>query len=253
MRPVAPADDVMHLLRQLRPLQTNVPLVRIGGDGDGGYLVPDDLDGVVACFSPGVADSSRFELELAQRGIRSHLADYSVDGPAESHPSFDFEKKFLGSVDNDVFTRLDSWVARHTPDVEGDLLLQMDIESGEYAVISETSSDVLRRFRILVIEFHDLYGLLDPLALPHLRVCFEKLLHDFDVVHIHPNNCVPALRHGEIEVHPIMEFTFVRKDRGLCSGDVRTDFPHPLDRANVTGRPHDVLPRCWYASGSAPA
>ena len=26
----------------------------IGGAGDGGYLVPDDLDGIEYCFSPGV-------------------------------------------------------------------------------------------------------------------------------------------------------------------------------------------------------
>lgn len=38
----------------MRPKPSPVPLVRIGGDWDGAYLVPDDLAGVAACFSPGV-------------------------------------------------------------------------------------------------------------------------------------------------------------------------------------------------------
>jgi hypothetical protein len=40
---------------------TDVPLIRLGADGDGGYLVPDDLEDVAACFSPGVDDRASFE------------------------------------------------------------------------------------------------------------------------------------------------------------------------------------------------
>ena len=41
------------VLGRLHPVTTRHPLVRIGGRADGGYLVPDDLAGVVACLSPG--------------------------------------------------------------------------------------------------------------------------------------------------------------------------------------------------------
>lgn len=36
-------------------------LIRLGPNGDGGYLVPDDLTGIEACFSPGVCATSEFE------------------------------------------------------------------------------------------------------------------------------------------------------------------------------------------------
>ena len=65
---------------------------RLGPDGDGGYLVPDDLAGIEYTFSPGVSTESGFEAALAARGQRVFLADYSVDGPAEANANFAFEK-----------------------------------------------------------------------------------------------------------------------------------------------------------------
>ena len=53
------------LLQALRPLDPGIELIRIGPDSDGGYLVPDDLDGIRHAFSPGVSTESGFEAELA--------------------------------------------------------------------------------------------------------------------------------------------------------------------------------------------
>ena len=62
----------------LRPKASPVPLRRIGGDNDGAYLVPDDLEGVAACFSPGVNNFKDFEDELCRaHGMRAHMCDAS--------------------------------------------------------------------------------------------------------------------------------------------------------------------------------
>ena len=47
---VALATDsgvVREFINRLHPLVTEHPLIRIGARGDGGYLIPDDLEGVV--------------------------------------------------------------------------------------------------------------------------------------------------------------------------------------------------------------
>src|SRR5512143_211540 len=85
-RTAAPA--IRELLHELRPIDAGVELVRLGPGGDGGYLVPDDLDGIRNVFSPGVSTESGFEAELADRGLRVFLADASVDGPALAHSRF---------------------------------------------------------------------------------------------------------------------------------------------------------------------
>jgi hypothetical protein len=236
---------IRDFLRMVRPVTAASPLVRIGAAGDGGYLVPDDLDGIAACFSPGVSDIAAFESDLAARGIPSYMADFSVDAPPSANPLFHFEKKYLGLVDDATYVTLDSWVARHAPG-DADLLLQMDIEGGEYDVLLDVSNDTLRRFRIVVIEFHWLDAMaISPLAFAWLRATFAKLLKNFAVVHIHPNNCEAPREVSGFAIPPVMEFTFVRRDRPGTSAPAR-EFPHPLDAANVPGRPDFALPACWH-------
>ncbi len=88
--------DVTALIRRLRPLDCGKELIRIGGEGDGGYLVPNDLEGIEYCFSPGVSTTSDFENTLADLHIKSFLADYSVASPPVVRPEMVFDKKFLG-------------------------------------------------------------------------------------------------------------------------------------------------------------
>lgn len=232
------------LLDSLRPVKTDHSLIRVGGDGDGGYLVPDDLEGVAGCFSPGVSTVADFEFDLAERGIPCFMVDYSVDGPPLPHSLFDFEKKFLGSVDDPVFTTLESWLERKCNSTN-DLILQMDIEGAEYEVLLGANSDLLRKFRILVIEFHRLDALFDPAGFESIRSTFARILREFEVVHIHPNNCSPVAICDGFEVPPVMEFTFLRKDR-IGQRSAATRFPHELDRKCVRNLPDIPLPRGWY-------
>lgn len=50
---VSDASRVSQLLNQLRPIDSGIPLVRIGSAVDGGYLVPDDFDQIDGVVSPG--------------------------------------------------------------------------------------------------------------------------------------------------------------------------------------------------------
>jgi hypothetical protein len=238
--------DVLGLIKKLRPLNCGKKLIRIGGAGDGGYLVPDDLEGIEYCFSPGVSTTSDFENQLADRGIKSFLADYSVEAPPIIRPELIFDKKFLGSTNNEQFLTLPSWKDKYIESYTGDLLLQMDIEGGEYAVILNTPSELLSQFRILVIEFHSLERLFDPLVFGLISSCFEKLLESFYVVHIHPNNCYGTVNRGKIEIPRIVEFTFLNKTRVSGTAPV-TRFPNELDMANVPYIRDYDLPECWYA------
>lgn len=50
-------------------------------NGDGGYLVPNDLEGIEACFSPGVDKISEFELDCLNYGMKIYMPDKSVEKP----------------------------------------------------------------------------------------------------------------------------------------------------------------------------
>jgi|RhiMethySRZTD1v2_1073278.scaffolds.fasta_scaffold20680_4 methyltransferase FkbM-like protein len=245
---VTDLNRVTELLKRLHPVSAGHALVRLGSDGDGGYLVPDDLNGISACFSPGVSDVTDFELDCANRGMKVFMADASVNGPPVNHSQFCFTRRFIGGRTSGEFVTLPDWV-HETVGGESDLLLQMDIEGAEYEAILATPSSVLKRFRIVVVEFHFLDRLFCAPLFPLYEQVFDKLLRTHQCVHIHPNNVCGTIRVRSLEMLQMAEFTFLRKDR-ICESSFATRFPHPLDRDN-TSKPTVVLPTPFYRCTSA--
>ena len=240
-------DRVESLIKSMHPFVSKKALIRLGPKTDGGYLIPEDLDGITSCFSPGVSQESGFEYECAERGMRVFLADKSVDGPATAHPNFHFTKKFLGVLTDENFMTLDTWVADCEQDSKSDLLLQIDIEGFEYEVILGMSDSLLQRFRIIVAEFHSLHQLWNAPFFGLAEKAFRKILQSHACVHIHPNNCCGSTKRFGIEIPRVMEFTFQRRDRLRCQG-YQTRFPNSQDFEN-TANPPLALPRCWYKQG----
>lgn len=236
--------DVRSLIRSLRPYSTEASLIRLGPDSDGGYLVPDDLRGIEACFSPGVAFASGFEMDCAQLGMMVFMADGSVDKPSLSHQLFHFTKKFVGATTSETFITMDQWVETSLPNSTSELLLQIDIESGEYEAFLSTSDALMRRFRIIVVEFHQLDKLFSKPFFDIANSAFRKILQSHSCVHIHPNNCCGSVKVQGLHVPRVVEITFLRTDRVRGSSPAR-EFPNPLDRDN-TGLAPLPLPPVWF-------
>ena len=235
---------IQSLMDRLAPLSCARKLIRLGPAGDGGYLLPDDLDGIEACFSPGVSQLSGFESECAQRGMKVFLADRSVERPAETHPLFHFTKKNVGVTTDDEFMTMDDWVRSSLPGSQAELLLQIDIEGYEYETFLGMSDALARRFRIIAAEFHHLDQLWNQ---PFFRLAsraFDKILQTHSCVHIHPNNCTGTLEKDGLAIPSAAEFTFLRDDR-IVDPCYASEFPHPLDRDNCNGR-RLRLAQCWH-------
>ncbi len=227
------------LIRSLHPVITDKDLIRFGPKGDGGYLIPDDLDGISACFSPGVCMTAGFEVDCAEKGIRVHMADASVDHPPSNHKLFEFKKKYLGGSNEGVYMTLRSWIDECERPDDGDYIIQMDIEGAEYDVLNAVDHEILKRFRIIVIEMHSLEDFCRQ-----KRKVVKKLLKNHMCIHIHPNNCSSPVRTPVGDIPPVMEFTFLRKDR-IQSKRFAVEFPHQLDCDNTT-KPPVALPCCWH-------
>jgi hypothetical protein len=244
--PITDKKALSNLIGKLHPVATGKELVRLGPKGDGGYLIPNDLEGLRACFSPGVSLISGFEKDCADRGIDVYMADRSVDKPTDWHDRFHFTKKYVGVTTNDDFMTLDNWVKDSLPDSQDDLILQIDIEDFEYETFLGMSDALLNRFRIITGEFHSLNHLWSRPFFQVASRAFEKILQNHSCVHIHPNNESPAMEKEGLFIPPMMEFTFLRNDRIDRREPVRT-FPNPLDADN-TDQPHYPLPTTWYSA-----
>lgn len=245
-----------------KPKPIPVDLMRVGGNCDGAYLVPKDLMGVDACFSPGVATYKTFEDELALvYGIKSHMVDFSVEIEEFDSPLIrgmqTFSPLWLRAESSWDSISLGDWIANNEANATGDFLLQMDIEGGEYQVIESVASEVLDRFRILVIEFHDVRsGLLSRLEEAPIMQVIDRLSPGFVVAHVHPNNCEDLARlPGGIALIPeVMEVTLLRRDRlgeeWIPDSANKLRIPHPLDIGrNAPHRPPVFLDASWSNFG----
>ncbi len=237
--------QVQLLLQKLFPMTQDKEMIRLGPKGDGGYLVPDDLVGIEACFSPGVCFVSGFEKDCADLGMKVFMADKSVEKPAELHELFHFTQKYVGVTTSDNFMTVDDWVSASLPSSQSDLILQIDIEGYEYETFLAMSDSLMSRYRIIVAEFHDLDQLWNRSFFQLASRAFEKILQTHTCVHIHPNNCRKPLSKSGLSISPVAEFTFLRNDR-ICNPSYAKVFPHPLDSDN-SDNPHYPLPTCFYS------
>ena len=239
---------IYEFLKIARPKSLNIQNIRIGGDNDGGYVVPNDLDNLKYCFSPGVGQISKFEDELTKMGIKCFLADYSVN-PKFKNSLIDFEKKFIGPVSFENYLGFKEWVKKKIEyKTNNDLLLQIDIEGDEYDLINSFDEEILNKFRIILIEFHQMHYLFDEFFFNKIDKVIKKISKFFYCTHIHPNNDVDFIyKYKNIIIPPVLEFSFLRKDRGTLVNE-ELFFPSKIDQPNNIKKRDIVLPDCWYKS-----
>lgn len=234
-------------LRSVTRNSVQCELVRIGGAHDGGYLIPDVLSEIQYCFSAGVGDVAEFERRLiSDYRVECFLCDASIDRLPAGIEVARFEKKFLSSRSGSRDITLSDWIAHCVPERRGGMLLQMDIEGGEFEVLAYESAEVLGEFSLMVIEFHNLHEWGGSSTLQMVNGIFEKIFKNFFICHIHPNNCGGVWRWGDVQTPRVVEVTFVhRKLLSALQVSERIGGAHALDAPNDPLLSAVELPQEW--------
>ena len=239
--------NLLDFYKMIGPVCTGYDLIRIGGASDGSYLVPNVLDGISLCVSPGTCGVVKFETHLAESyGIPSLLCDPEEDTPPNLHPLIKFDRLALGPIDGPKTTSLATWLKHHDRLDSHPILLSMDIEGAEVQIINEMELGLLASIRIATIEFHYLHAL----HFPEHQIYAEALIQSitrmtslFDIVHFKPNNNCPFQLIGEhksqFTIYSCIELTFLSKQlrRHAPIPASTALIPHPLDHSNVDTKP----------------
>lgn len=235
----------------LRPWHCD-DLVRLGSDGDGGYLVREtDIASAEVLVGMGIADDWTFERDfLLRRDVPLLAYDASVgpqmfalgvlDGLIQPHRPrvlwraiqniFNYPRFFSGKRRHVRKHVGPGHPARHARFAEvkraigeRQVFLKIDIEGGEYRILKDLIGLAAQTCG-LVIEFHDC-------DLHRARILDFVATYPLSLVHLHINNFGPLDEDG----FPfVLELTF----SAAPSGDVpASPLPHPLDRPNRAGKP----------------
>lgn len=213
--PQGEADErVVRAARMVAPvLPTNVDLVRVGGDNDGGYLMADDFD-VVGAVSLGVGPDVSWDKAISARGITVAMFDPTVRRPPEQVSQSRFFR--LGVRGNSPLPRyetLENLIRMTGFPSQGDLLLKMDVEASEWESLQDAPTFALQRFRQIVVEFHGLAELaLNDRGADMLSV-LEKLNNSHIPIHVHANNYGRLVRFDSYWFPDAIEVSYLRGDR----------------------------------------
>ena len=235
-----PSMDVVNLLGRLWPVTTGYSLIRLGSEGDGGYLLPDCISGVELCLSPGTSNDTELEEDLARiYGIPSLLCDPEQDAPDKMSSLLRFDRFRLEAQTRGAEAcSLQDWLAMHNHAEANNILLSMDIEGAEYELMQAMSIENLLRMRIISIEGHFLQSLFREDFSTIFRALLDKLTSIFDIVHMKPNNHCPY-QVGDYTLHTCVELTLLSKAmrRHVPRPIPANGLPNALDRRNNVEKP----------------
>lgn len=218
-------------LRMLRPHRLDgASKIRVGRFFDGGYAMIDRFDEIGAAYSLGINDDVSWDLDIAARGIPVFQYDPTIEAVPEQHELFSWRPVWIGGVVDPGanMETLESLIDQNGHKNRNDLMLKCDIEGGEWPLLQNTPNRVLRQFRQMVFEIHNLGYLANMYDANNVRKAFLNLTASHNVVHIHANNFAGWQVVGGIPVPAVIEVTMIRKDEGSFSVSDEV-FPTPLD------------------------
>lgn len=217
--------------------------LRIGGPGDGGYVMVDRLRPGQPVMSFGVGPSVTFDLDLAARGHPVLLFDHTIAALPAEHPSFTWYAEGVAAAADPagpVFTLADH-MAKLPPGAEAPIL-KMDVEGAEWAVLTETSSALLRRFEQIVLELHELPRLDDARFRGMAWRALASLSSAFTLCHVHANNFGEIRTVCGFPVPETLEVTYIRSDL-VQPAPSQTLYPTAFDTGNCLDWPDLPL---WF-------
>lgn len=230
---VNPADlqravrEVMRLLRPVRAADRRK--IRVGRDGDGGYVQLDDFEGLDTAFSFGINDEVSWDVDVANRGLTVYQFDHTVEAPLPDDPRFVFARHMIAPDRGPGQDTLADLIEAH--DRRGqrpNMILKMDIECGEWGAIHATEAAALGRFSQIVCELHAFQNLWDEGWRKGVASALAKLGEHYAVVHVHGNVCGGISCVGGVVVPNVIEVTFA--NRALYRfEETDEEFPTPLD------------------------
>jgi hypothetical protein len=184
-------------------------LVRVGGDGDGSYVIPINLlNKDTYLVSGGIDNNNRFEIQLAKRGVTGIQVDNSINSPPILHQNLNFIKATLGDREGLNKVTIQSLIKNVPPTKK--ILIKLDIEGSETsALVGGLSLSDMKKVSCIVLELHNICSICeDPLLLKLLNKIDKS---GFKSIYIQANNGVMNYILGGYMLPDNLEVTFVKK------------------------------------------
>lgn len=214
------SNETTSLLRSFRPCSTCKQHARYGESNDGGYVMCNDdmqLGQLSAAYSYGISGYDGWGNAVSEK-YQIPVFEYDCTNP--KHPEkcatcdlrFNFECINGNSAPAKAnFGTLSQHFQRngHSTAGQSSMLLKIDVEGAEWPFFAEEPAENLKKFREIVVEFHDL----DKVAQhpTFLKAVNNILGAGFVVEHIHGNNNGGQASLGDQMIPKVLEVTYLQR------------------------------------------
>ena len=195
------------LLRKILLIDEHFSLKRIGGDGDGGYVLH-DLD-YRRVLSIGVGKEYSFELDSYFKRSKIYMFDHTIPKLNNLPENITFYRKGLARNHSKqllTFDEIQILAGISTLDCQ---LLKIDIEGNEYDSLQNSN---FYDYSTIVIELHWLEKMFYSDEYPKLIKLMDRLTSSHRIVNVHANNWTHLFNIGNIVLPDVVELSLVRED-----------------------------------------
>lgn len=235
-------DYFKNLINRCAVMDAGCPLVRIGGNADGGYVMLDDLGEIDACLSFGIGQNISWEQGMLKKNTGKI---YCYDPMIESLPVNDrrllfFKQGISGCDSSSGIYKTMKTIINETGIHSDNLILKMDVEGAEWEFIQSTDSKIFSLFKQMTFELHDLT---DMSRKEEILECLSKLRETHIPVWVHGNNAGAAEISGNYVVPEMLEITYARKEDYVFS-EKPYSCPLSIDFPNISDF-NDICLKDW--------
>jgi hypothetical protein len=198
----------IEILALLEPIPTSLTLAkRFGSTNDGGYVLINDFSKKDFLLSMGVGNDVSFEKSISEHVGEMHLYDDSINALPENLLNSTFYRERVGDIG---FVTISDAVQRAKN--SNDFILKMDIEGSEWDAIQAESSEILKLFRQIIVEFHWFGDFNDNDYLSKTLGVLNKLAQTHFIMNAHPNNNGELLYIDGVIFPQVIEVTYLRRN-----------------------------------------
>lgn len=206
-------DLILDIIKLLKPQNIFMTKKRLGNPlEDGGYVMVDYvLENCVALFAYGVSTDTTYEEDFS---TKYNKPSYMFDHTVTLTPEEVMRLKNLGCIffaEGLGFQEKCKDFHQHYKElnINGYVLLKIDIESDEYPFFLQTDIDKMKSNVMgIIIEFH-------WINIQQNQIDLIKILHklgsDFILFHIHGNNWGGQLLFEEMQIPNVLELSFINR------------------------------------------
>jgi len=224
-------------INSITPKKINSKKIRVGPNEDGGYVISECmLDNCSCLFTYGVGNETRFEQDFVKKYKKQvYMFDHTINKNSYKDEYVNFFNEGLGFEKN-----CDTFINHYNKlNIEGAVLLKIDIEGSEYDFFEKT--DILELSNIVTgicIEVHSLNS--ENYRNRFIEI-FNRLNEYFVLVHVHGNNWGGTFTYDDYQIPAIMELTFVNRQIAKNIEECNEKYPiKNLDYANTMLYPPDL-------------